>query len=338
MSASSQGKPVILTGIKPTGKLHIGNYIGAINSWRKMQDNYDALFFIADLHSLTITPTPDEIRRDTRDLILWMLAGGLDPKRCHIFLQSHVPGHAELAWVLGCLTPVGQMERMTQYKDYVARGINAYGGILYYPVLMAADILLYNADVVPVGEDQKQHVELTRDLAEKFNRVYASERPFFKVPECVLNKVGARVMSLQSPEKKMSKSDDDPQGTILLEDAPEIMRKKIMSAVTDSGCEVLAREDKPGIGNLLTIMSALGGKSIPELEKEFAGKKYGEFKKAVAETVLEAMAPVQARYRELNADEAYLQKVLADGAAYVRPRAAAVLQAVYERIGLIKAK
>lgn len=332
----SSAKKVILTGTKPTGNLHLGSYIGALNNWRKMQDDYDALFFIADLHTLTITPNPEENLKLVRENILWFLACGLDPKRCHIFLQSHVIGHTELAWILGCITPVGQMERMTQYKDTLAKGKNAYGGLLYYPVLMAADILIYNADIVPVGEDQKQHVELTRDLAEKFNRTYCTpEAPLFKVPDCVVPKVGARIMSFKNPAQKMSKSDDDQGGNILLEDAPAVIRKKIMSAVTDSGSEVVAREDKPGITNLLTIHSALSGRSIAELEAEFKGQNYGSFKKAVADVVVSALEPIQARYRELSAQPDYLKQVLAEGAAYVQPRADAMMAKVYQTVGLI---
>jgi tryptophanyl-tRNA synthetase len=332
MSTSAKPKPVILTGIKPTGKLHIGNYIGAINNWRKMQDDYDALFFIADLHTLTITPPPETNRALVRENILWYLACGLDPKKCRIFLQSHVTGHTELGWILGCVTPVGQMERMTQYKDFIAKGKNAYGGLLFYPVLMAADILIYNADIVPVGEDQKQHVELTRDVAEKFNRVYS---PLFKVPECVLSKIGARIMSLKDPSSKMSKSDEDQGGVVLLEDTPEIIRKKIMSSVTDSGSEIVAREDKPGITNLLTIHSALSGKSIAELEAEFKGQQYGAFKKAVADVVVNTLAPIQAKYKELAARPEYLKQVLAEGAAVAQKRADAMMENVYKAVGLL---
>jgi len=329
-------KPIILTGIKPTGKLNLGHYIGAVNNWRKMINEYDSLFFIADLHSLTVSPDPKEISSLTRELIMWYIACGLDPKRCHIFLQSHVDGHTELGWILGCLTPVGQLERMTQYKDYMAKGKNAYGGLLYYPVLMAADILIYNADVVPVGDDQKQHVELARDIAEKFNRVYCTpEAPMLKVPEPVTQKVGARIMSLKDPTKKMSKSDDDQAGNILLEDAPELIRKKIMSAVTDSGSEIVAREDKPGITNLLAIFSVLSGRSVAEIEAEFKDKRYGDFKKAVADVVVNTLAPVQARYKELEANPAYLQQVLAEGAAYVQPRANAMIEKVYKAVGLL---
>jgi tryptophanyl-tRNA synthetase len=225
---------------------------------------------------------------------------------------------------------------MTQYKDYIAKGRDAYGGLLCYPILMAADILIYNADCVPVGEDQKQHVELARDLAGKFNHIYCTpENPMLKLPEPVIAKVGARIKSLQDPESKMSKSDSDQGGNILLEDSPDVIRKKIMSAVTDSGSEVVAREDKPGVTNLLTIMSALSGKTIPELEAEFVGKRYGDFKKAVAEVVVEALKPAQERYAELKKDESYLRKVLADGAAYAQPRANETVRKVYEAVGLI---
>ena len=333
---SAAHKKSLLTGIKPSGKLNIGHYIGAVNNWRTMIEDFDALFMIADLHSLTVTPKPDELRSHTRELLLWLIACGLDPKRCKIFLQSHVTGHTELGWVLGCLTPVGQLERMTQYKDYLAKGRDAYGGILFYPTLMAADILMYNPDAVPVGDDQKQHVELTRDLAEKFNRIYCTpEAPLFRMPEPVTVKVGARIKSLKDPESKMSKSDDEQGGNILLEDAPEAIRKKIMSAVTDSGSEVLAREDKPGVTNLLTIMSALGGKPIAQLEAEFKGQNYGAFKRAVADTVVQTLEPVQAKYRELKDNPGYLQQVLAEGAAEAQKRADTMMAKVYKAVGLM---
>jgi tryptophanyl-tRNA synthetase len=336
MSAQISHKPVVLTGIKPSGKLNIGHYIGAVNNWRKMIEENDALFFIADLHCLTTTPDPAETAHLTRELILWYISCGLDPARCHIFLQSHVQGHTELGWILGCLTPVGQLERMTQYKDYLAKGKNAQGGLLYYPVLMAADILIYNADKVPVGDDQKQHVELCRDLAEKFNRTYCpADAPLFRVPEPIIAKVGARIMSLKDPEAKMSKSDDGQDGNILLEDSPEKIRKKIMSAVTDSGSEIVSRDDKPGIKNLLTIVSALTGKPIAQLETEYKGMRYGDFKKAVADVVVNTLAPIQARYAELKANPTYLDQVLREGAAYAQPRASATMQKVYQAVGLL---
>ena len=329
-------KPVILTGVKPTGKLHIGNYIGAISNWRQMIEENECLFFIADLHCLTITPDPVETLAITRDQILWYIACGLDPKKCHIFLQSHITGHTELGWVLGCLSSVGQLERMTQYKDLVIKGENAYGGMMFYPVLMAADILIYNADKVPVGEDQKQHVELTRDLAEKFNRVYCSkEAPLFSVPEPIIPKAGARIMSLKDPMRKMSKSDEENGGCILLEDTPDKIRKKIMGAVTDSGSEIKYSEDKPGVSNLLEIMSVLGGKPILQLEAEMVGKRYGDLKKAVADTVVEALAPIQAKHKELASNPAYIAQILADGAAYAQPRARATMKKVYELVGLM---
>lgn len=330
-------KKSLLTGIKPSGKLNIGHYIGAVSNWRAMIEDYDALFMIADLHTLTVTPDPKELRENTHELLLWLMACGLDPKKCKIFLQSHICiGHTELAWVLGCLTPVGQLERMTQYKDYLAKGKSADGGILFYPVLMAADILMYNPDAVPVGDDQKQHVELTRDLAEKFNRIYCTpEAPLFRMPEPVTAKVGARIKSLKDPESKMSKSDDEQGGNILLEDAPELIRKKIMSAVTDSGSEVVARDDKPGVTNLLTIMSALSGRPIKDIEDEFKGQNYGAFKRAVAEVVVKALEPVQAKYKELKGNPAYLKEVLAKGAAEAQARADTMMKKVYDLVGLM---
>jgi tryptophanyl-tRNA synthetase len=332
MPNTPKAKPVVLTGVKPTGRLHIGHYIGAVNNWRKMMEETEALFFIPDLHCLTLTPKPEEVAFLTREVVLWYIACGLDPAKCKIFLQSHVIGHTEVAWILGCLTPVGQMERMTQYKDYLAKGIPAQGGILYYPILMASDILLYDADIVPVGEDQKQHVELTRDLAQKFNRVYGET---FKVPDVVIPKLGARIMALNEPTQKMSKSDNNLQGSILLEDTPDKIRKKIMSAVTDSGSEIVAREDKPGITNLLTIQATLTGRTIAEVEADYAGKRYGDFKKGVTEVVVETLRPIQARHDELAKDPEYLRKVFADGAAYAQPRALATMEKVYRAVGLL---
>jgi tryptophanyl-tRNA synthetase len=332
MTEPTAKKPIVLTGVKPTGRIHIGQYIGAVNNWRKMIEDTNALFFIPDMHCLTLTPKAEEVSYLTREVILWYIACGLDPAKCKIFLQSHVIGHTELAWILGCLAPVGQMERMTQYKDYIAKGIPAQGGILYYPILMAADILIYNADLVPVGEDQKQHVELTRDLAQKFNRIYGE---LFKVPDVYVPPVGARIMSLTNPTSKMSKSDEALGGNILMEDTPDKIRKKIMSAVTDSGSEIVARADKPGITNLLTIQATLTGRTIAEVEAEYAGKRYGDFKKGVAEVVVETLRPIQARHDELAKDPEYLRKVLADGAAYAQARANPLMEKVYRAVGLL---
>ena len=258
-----------------------------------------------------------------------------DPQKCKIFVQSHITGHTELAWVLGCMTPLGQLQRMTQFKDKSKGGGKAIGaGLLYYPVLMAADILLYNVDRVPVGQDQKQHLELTRDLAVKFNHTYG---PIFTVPEPYIPDTAARIMSLQDPEAKMSKSDPNPRGVLSLLDPPKTMRKKIMSAVTDTGCEIVAREDKPGMSNLLQLFSALTERSISELEQAFVGQGYGVFKGELADAVIAAIEPIQERYQTLMQDPAYLYSVLEEGRVAAQERASAMLDAVYERIGFARA-
>ena len=288
--------------------------------------------------SWTSTPSPcrtsrRKLRAATLELVAWYLACGLDPAKANVFIQSHVIGHTELAWVLGCLCPLGQLERMTQFKDKSAKQESIGAGLLYYPVLMAADILLYNADAVPVGEDQKQHLELARDLAEKFNSLFS---PTFKVPEPYIAKTGARIASLAHPEKKMSKSDDDPSGTLFLNDPPAVLRKKIMSAVTDSGSEVLAREDKPGVTNLLHILSVCTGRALPELEAEFAGKGYGAFKAAVADAVVGTLEPVQKKYAELMANKDHLLEVVKTGGDAAQKTAYKTLAKVYRKVGFLE--
>ncbi|MEX0331927.1 MAG: tryptophan--tRNA ligase [Puniceicoccaceae bacterium] len=327
-------KKVILTCAQPTGQLHLGNYFGAIRNWASMIDEFECYFGIVDLHAITVPYVPAELRQATyRNLALY-IACGLDPKKCHLFCQSHVIGHTELSWILGCLCPIGQLERMTQYKDKSQRQDSGFigSGLLNYPVLMAADILLYNADRVPVGEDQKQHVELCRDLAIKFNNTYSDT---FKVPEVYIPKTGARIKSLQDPLKKMSKSDPNQSGCVYLLDPPKTIRKKIRSAVTDSGSEVRAGDDKPGISNLLAILSSSTGKSIGELEKAFEGCQYGTFKDAVANAVISALEPIQALYEEIHQDKAYLDSVFKEGAAVAQKRAYRMLSKVYRKAGFV---
>lgn len=326
-------RKVILTCAQPTGALHLGNYLGAVQNWRRMQDDYECYFGVVDLHAITLPYEPAKLRASTLELVAWYIACGLDPAKAHFFIQSHVIGHAELAWVLGCLCPLGQLERMTQFKDKSAKQESIGAGLLYYPVLMAADILLYNADAVPVGEDQKQHLELARDLAEKFNRTYS---PTFKVPEPFIAKTGARIASLANPEKKMSKSDEDPSGTLYLNDPPAVLRKKIMSAVTDSGGEVVARDDKPGMTNLLHILSAVTGRALPELEAEFAGQGYGAFKGAVADAVIATLEPVQKKYAELMANKDYLLEVIKTGGDAAQKTAYKTLAKVYRKVGFLE--
>ena len=328
-------QPVILTCAQPTGSLHLGNYLGAVRHWIDLLQDNQCFFGIVDLHAITVQRSPEALETATLDCVAQYLACGLDPKRCAIFAQSQVIGHTELAWLLACITPLGQLQRMTQFKDKAAgQQSNSIGaGLLYYPVLMAADILLYNADRVPVGKDQKQHLELTRDLAIKFNQTYGET---FTVPEPAIAQTAARVMSLQNPEAKMSKSDPNQRGTLYLTEAPEQLRKKIMSAVTDTGRSILAREDKPGITNLLHIISGFTQKAIDELEKNFEGQGYGAFKKEVADAVIGALEPIRKRYLELAKDKAYLSQVLKEGASKAQERASPILETVFKKVGFCR--
>ena len=264
MNTETENKKVVLTCAQPTGKLHLGNYLGAVKNWVEMVEKYECYFGVVDMHAITIPYIPADLKKNVYDCAAQYMACGLDPQKCNLFLQSSIVGHAELSWILGCICPIGALERMTQYKDKARKHKNALNsGLLYYPVLMAADILIYNADLVPVGEDQKQHIELTRDLAQKFNSTYSET---FKMPEPYIPASGARIMSLQNPESKMSKSDPNQNGTLYITDKPEILRKKIMSAVTDSDGEIKYDPDaKPGISNLINIASALSGKTQGEL-------------------------------------------------------------------------
>lgn len=323
---------VILTCAQPSGNLHIGNYFGAIRNWARMIEEFECFFGIVDLHAITVPYVPADLRQATYQNLALYIACGLDPDKCHLFCQSHVTGHTELAWVLGTLCPIGQLERMTQFKDKSQREGGGFigSGLLNYPLLMAADILLYNADRVPVGEDQKQHVELCRDLAVKFNNTYSET---FRVPEVYIPKTGARVKSLQDPEKKMSKSDANQSGCVYLLDPPKAIRKKIRSAVTDSGSEVKAHPDKPGISNLLAVLSAASGKPVEDLEKAFAGSPYGPFKDAVADAVIQTLEPIQKRYAELHEDRSYLDSVFKAGAEVAQKRAYRMLSKVYRKAG-----
>ena len=331
---SSADKPVILTCIRASGQLHVGNYLGAIKNWIGMIDDYECFFGIMDMHAITERHIPAALRKNTISILAQYVACGLDPEKCRIFLQSHVIGHTELAWVLGCLTPLGQLERMTQYKEKAQKQrFNVNSGLLTYPVLMAADILLYNADRVPVGEDQKQHVELCRDIAQKFNNNYAET---FKVPEVFIPKTGARIMSLQNPKNKMSKSDENLNGSLFLLDPPDLLRKKIMSAVTDSGTEIAAREDKPGMTNLLNILSALTHTPIADLENQFSGKGYAEFKNEVANAVVALVAPFQESYAAIIQDKSYLETIIKEGANAAQKRANKMISKVYCKVGFVE--
>lgn len=334
--AESKGteKPLILTGAKPSGEMTLGNYLGAIKNWTAMQASCDCLFPVVDMHAITVRYQPAELRKRTLAFVAQYIACGLDPAASHIFVQSHVTGHTELSWVLSCLCPVGDLQRMTQFKDKSAKpGASVNAGLLFYPVLMAADILLYNADRVPVGEDQKQHLEMARNLAQRFNSTYSET---FKVPEPYIAKTGARIMSLQNPDRKMSKSDENANDYILLLDPPELIRKKLLSAVTDSGSEVRAADEKPGITNLLNILSGVTDRPVSQLETEFAGRGYGEFKQAVADAVIARLEPVQRRYHELMENKDYLNQVLKAGAEIAQVRAYKTLSKVYRKVGFVE--
>lgn len=324
-------KTIILSGIQPTGKLHLGNLIGAIKNWVALQEKYHCYFTIVDLHSITTRQVPAELRKNSMNLAALLIANGIDPEKSCLFIQSHVPEHSQLAWVLNCFTPMGELSRMTQFKDKSSKNPdNINAGLFTYPILQAADILLYQADLVPVGEDQKQHLELTRNIAERFNYNYSET---FKVPEPYIPKVGARIMSLQDPTKKMSKSDENQGSCIFIEDDDKQIINKIKRAVTDSGSEVKASDDKPGIKNLITLYRVATGKSVDEIEKEFEGKGYGEFKPAVGEAVAEYIKPIREKYIELQNDKNYLTEILKSGAEQARRAAFKTLRKVYKKVG-----
>ncbi len=324
----------IFSGIQPTGTKHFGNYSGGFRQYAATQELGEAFFCIVDLHSITTEYEPAELRTATLDLAAMLFATGIDPDRSTVFVQSHVTAHAEAAWLLSAVTSYGQLGRMTQFKDKSERREFVSAGLFTYPVLMAGDILLYQTDAVPVGDDQRQHIELARDVAERFNSRYGHT---FKVPEGIFPEQGARIMDLQEPDRKMSTTDGTPQGTVLLVDPPETIRKKFKSAVTDSGTDVRhAPEEKPGISNLLEIMSVATDEPIPELEARFDGGGYGPFKEAVGEAVVALIDPIRARYEELRADSAELERLLAEGAAKAREVSAPMLEQMYERMGFVR--
>lgn len=327
-------KKTILSGIQATGDLTIGNYLGAINNWVKMQEEYDTYYMVVDLHSLTVRNDPEILRENTLKVIALYVACGLDPDKNTIFIQSHVDAHVKLAWVLNCYTYLGELSRMTQFKDKSAKHEdNINSGLFTYPVLMAADILLYNADLVPVGEDQKQHLEITRDIAERFNNIYGET---LTIPEPYIGKIGARIMGLQNPEAKMSKSTTDPLDVIFLNDTPDEIMKKFKRAVTDSeNCVKFDVENKPGVSNLMGIYGLIKEMSMEEVEKEFAGKGYGDFKIAVAEVVIERLKPVQDRYNELMKNPEMLKEIYEKGAKKASQKADALIKEVYRKVGLV---
>lgn len=332
-------KPVVLSGVQPSGELTIGNYLGALRQWVAMQDSHECLFCIVDQHAITVRQDPEKLRKATLDVLALYLACGIDPEKSTIFIQSHVPEHAQLSWVLNCYTYFGEMSRMTQFKDKASRfADNINVGLFTYPVLMAADILLYQTNNVPVGEDQRQHLEITRDIAERFNHLYGD---IFTLPATFLAKNGARVMSLQEPNKKMSKSDENRNNVIGLLENPASVAKKIKRAVTDSDEPPVIRydvENKAGVSNLLDILSGITGKPIAQLEEEFQGKMYGELKNAVAEAVVGMLETLQARFHAFRQDEAKLEQIAQVGAEKARHKAKATLDKVYQAVGFVLPK
>lgn len=327
-------KKRIFSGAQPTGNLHVGNYLGALKNWVALQNEYESLFCIVNLHAVTIARDPKILRQKTLDLTRIYLAAGIDPKISTVFVQSDVSEHAELAWILNCVARIGELERMTQFKDKAKGKQEKVGaGLLVYPTLMASDILLYQTDLVPIGQDQKQHLELTRDLATRFNRDYGET---FQVPDAFIPPTGAKILSLQEPEKKMSKSDENVNGAIFLLDDADTITKKIKRAVTDSGTEIRFDESRPAINNLLTIYQLLTNKTAEECEAEFDGKGYGHFKSTLAETIVEFLKPFQARVKEI--DDEQLNRILKDGAERARVTARETLKTVYERMGIVGAR
>lgn len=327
-------RKVILSGVQSTGRLTLGNYLGAINNWVEMQEKYDCYYMIANSHSLTVRNNPEELRNNTLKILALYIAAGLDPEKNTIFIQSQVKEHAELAWILNCYTYMGELSRMTQFKDKSLKhkdNINA--GLFTYPVLMAADILLYKANLVPVGEDQKQHLEITRDIAERFNKLYGDT---FVIPEAYVRKETARIMGLQDPTSKMSKSATNLNDVIFLDDSEETIIKKIKKAVTDSENVVrFAPETKPGVSNLMQIYSAITNKGFEEIEKDFEGKGYGDFKMAVAEVVVGKLKPIQEKYNELLENRDYLVKVYTEGKMKAEKIAIKTINEVKEKIGIL---
>lgn len=329
-------KKVIFSGVQPSGNITLGNYLGAIKNWVDIQDDYHCCFAIMDLHSITVRQEPSELRKRTLDLLKLYIACGIDPEKNLMFIQSHNPAHAELAWILNCYTYMGELSRMTQFKDKSAKHAdNINAGLFTYPVLMAADILLYQADLVPVGKDQMQHIEICRDIANRFNGIYGD---VFKIPEGYIPKAGAKVMSLQDPLKKMSKSDENPKAYVSMLDDFSVIAKKIKSAVTDSEGIIEYRENddtKAGINNLLTIMAAVTGKTPQEIALQYSGQGYGTFKNDVAEAVVEKIRPIRERYDELSGDKQYLVDIYTKGAEAAQRISQRTLKKVYKKVGFV---
>ena len=325
------GKKVLFSGMQSTGNLTLGNYLGALKNWVTLSDEYECFYSVVDMHSITVRQDPAELRKRARTLLTLYIAAGLDPKKNCIYYQSHVSGHAELAWILNCFTYMGELNRMTQFKDKAAKHAdNINAGLFTYPVLMAADILLYQSDVVPVGIDQMQHLELTRDVAQRFNGIYGD---VFTIPEAYIGKAGAKIMSLQNPEKKMSKSDENPNASIYLMDDPDTIMRKFKRAVTDSEACICYRDEQPGVKNLLDIYCACTEKTPEEAVREFEGKGYGELKMAVGESVVAVLKPLQDRFAELSKDKAYLDGIIKENAEKANYYATKTLRKVQKKVG-----
>ena len=325
------GKKVLFSGMQSTGSLTLGNYLGALKNWVSLSDEYECFYSVVDLHSITVRQDPAELRKRARALLTLYIAAGLDPEKNCIYYQSHVSAHAELSWILNCFTYMGELNRMTQFKDKAAKHAdNINAGLFTYPVLMAADILLYQADVVPVGKDQLQHLEITRDIAQRFNGIYGD---VFTVPEPYIGKAGAKIMSLQDPSKKMSKSDENTNASIYLMDDPDTIIRKFKRAVTDSEGQIVYREEQPGIRNLIDIYSACTGKTPEQVEAEFAGKGYGEFKMAVGEAVVDVLKPLQDRFHDLSQNKDYIDSVIKNNAEKASYYANKTLRKVQKKVG-----
>ncbi|ACL75765.1 tryptophan--tRNA ligase [Ruminiclostridium cellulolyticum] len=327
-------KKRIFSGVQPSGNLTIGNYLGAIKNWIPLQEEYECLYCVVDLHTLTVRQKPAELRQRSLNLLALYMACGLDPKKSILFLQSHVSAHSELAWILNCFTYMGELNRMTQFKDKSQRhGDNINAGLFTYPVLMAADILLYQADLVPIGQDQKQHLEITRDVADRFNNIYGDT---FTIPEAFIPKIGAKIMSLQEPEKKMSKSDENENAFVLILDPQDAVMRKFKRAITDSDREIRYDEqNKPGVSNLISIYSSVTGKSISDIEKEFEGRSYGDLKETVGQSVVEMLNPIQQRFNEFSSDKEQLNLILKENAEKAAYMARKTLSKVQRKIGLL---
>ena len=326
-------KKLIFSGIQPTGTFTLGNYIGAVRNWGPLQDEYNCIYCVVDMHAITVRQDPAKLRKNTLEAYALLMACGIDPEKSILFIQSHVKTHAELNWILGCSTQFGELSRMTQFKDKSQRHADdVNSGLFTYPVLMAADILAYNADLVPVGVDQKQHLELARNVAQRFNQRYGE---LFTIPEPYIPKVGAKGMSLQEPTKKMSKSDDNPNACILILDDKDTIIRKFKRAVTDSEAEVCYREGKDGINNLMTIYSSVTGRSFDEITSEFAGKGYGDFKLAVGEAVADHLDPVRTEFDRLIQDKAYLKKCYTEGAEKALRYSQRIVSKAYHKVGFV---